>query len=346
MRRVLLLIGWLLFSVTFAAEEGEKKEETPPEAKEEKKPEAKFLTGEIVEYQLTTRMFKKAKNYFSEALAGKKMLKFYNLTESCTKRVKPQKDPEKLLDYDVTKYSTYLYVPPEYDGGKEWGLYVHLGEEKAGVPIEESWKEVLLKRKLIYASPNACDGYLPDLLRVAQALDTVATITFEYPINRARVIIGGENTGAKMAMMATWNYPKIFSGVICVNDMLLIRKTEYGELATGKLIANTADFTWEAEANYIGSSETKKLLKLAPPLALVAGGERENISLEKVLRGSCWLRRGGFNYEVFDNSEAKSPRTVLDDKWLDKVIGWLEKEQVDIPAPRYDIYNIRLTTKH
>jgi len=67
---------------------------------------------------------------------------------------------------------------------------------------------------MIYVSPSGAGDKQADMRRAALALDALATVRRQYPVDEARVFVGGINGGGAVSGIMVANYPQ-FRGAIC-----------------------------------------------------------------------------------------------------------------------------------
>lgn len=334
-----LLLSLIIVCITIcshaAAEEAKK-----PEKNEEKKmiPDVQVPVGEMPNYQLGVRMFNKPKDYVKKALGGKKFQEYYTFTKSCrVRRDTPSEPPEKAAKYDVRKKSALVYVPKAYDAAKGWGIYIHLGEDQKGqLPAE--WKPILDKYKLIYASPHDTPTVLSDIYRMAVLLDTLATLQKEYQIDENRVYIGGDGTGASVALIAAINYPTYFDGVIAQAGSMLLRKVVYQESMGAIGAVTRAELAWDNESPYLTSKYYPKIQKAGVRFVFYVAGRTDRVH-ERAVRGAYTFYQAGFRCRLFD--EPKGTLSIAPPDWLEKSILWLQGEKVESLPARFDQYKLR-----
>jgi len=209
----------------------EKKEAPKPDVKKEEK---KAAGKTMAEFQLTKRMFKSKKGYYRGAL-GDRLETFYKSCEKSGRRKeRPSTDPVDLLDYKAEDQSAVVFIPSEFDGSAGWGVYVHIGgDAKASLPPD--WDKVLVERKLLFASPHKAADVMPDMYRVALALDTLASLQAEYKLDKNRVFVGGAGSGGACAIVAALAYPDIIKGVICQKYGFILQRTPYSTSAETRI---------------------------------------------------------------------------------------------------------------
>ena len=116
--------------------------------------------------------------------------------------------------YDIAAERFSIVVPEAYDGSPDWGLLVWSNPGEGG-ELRAEWKELLAKKKLIWANAKNAGNRRAVGVRIGLALDAVENLRQRYKLERNRVYIGGVSGGAKVAEMAAMAYPDVFDGAIC-----------------------------------------------------------------------------------------------------------------------------------
>jgi dienelactone hydrolase len=115
------------------------------------------------------------------------------------------------LDYDLAKESVDILVPPSARDGSPQGLLVWLG---VSTP-DPRWAGALARRRLIFVTPNRCDGRSPWIKR-GLAIDAVHDLSKQYNIDPARVYLGGFSAGAHASAALITQFPDVFHGTLCL----------------------------------------------------------------------------------------------------------------------------------
>lgn len=333
-------------------EKPQKEEKTGVEAKDKlEKAPAEKIGVELREFQLTHRMFKKENDYFKGELGGR-FLKFCQSTErSANRKARPSADPLEVIKYKAEEQSAYVFIPSAYDGSAGWGLYLHIGNN-AVAAMPAGWDKVCADRKLLFASPHKAADLMPDIYRIALALDTLATLQAEQKIDKNRIYIGGSRTGAACAIIAALVYPDLFRGVLCHKYGFLLQRTPYGPSALGRITGGgresgekiEQDYAWDPEAPYVQPADYKKILKTRFFFSISGRHARLEYDLERMFRSIPWWDRLGVTYCVLDRADSLLPELSADDFSL--AIDWLDgKEIADLPPPRYALFDIALPPK-
>jgi len=345
----LLRIFALTAMLETAVQSGEVEEEAPRNEKDAKETPNENIGVVLDDFQLTRRMFNKEKDYFKGEL-GARFLKFCQSTErSSNRKARPSIDPVETIKYKAEEQSAHIFIPAAYDGSAGWGLYLHIGNEaKASMP--KGWDKVCAERKLLFASPHKAPDLMPDVYRVALALDTLATILAEQKIDKKRIYIGGTRTGAACAVIAALVYSELFRGVFCQKYGFLLQRTPYGPTAMGRntKASNTEEkmmqeYVWEPEAPYMQSADWKNL-KVRFFFYINGRQAMRDFDFERMFRSIPWWDRIGVMYCVLDRADSDLPVASADDFAL--AIDWLDgKEVEDLPQPRYYLFDIAIRSK-
>lgn len=117
------------------------------------------------------------------------------------------------LDYDVTGQTAHLYVPEDYEPNGEWGVFVYVYSGSVA-PLREAWKDVLNEQKMIYVAPHEVGNAQDSVLRMAWALDSLASVQAEYEVDPERFVIGGFSGGGAISVMMGTAWPDVFVGTI------------------------------------------------------------------------------------------------------------------------------------
>ncbi|MCX7935946.1 MAG: hypothetical protein N3A66_11890, partial [Planctomycetota bacterium] len=282
---------------------------------------------------------------------GSRFLKFCQSTErSANRKARPSSDPVEAIKYKAEEQAAYVFIPSAYDGSAGWGLYIHIGNDaKATMP--KGWDKVCAERKLIFASPHKAAELMPDIYRVALALDTLATLQAEMKIDKNRIYIGGSRTGAACAIIAVFVYPDLFRGVLCQKYGFILQRTPYGPSALGRTAAVSREggemeqeYAWDPEAPYMQPADYKKVLKTRFFFYINGRQTLRDYEFERMFRSIPWWDRLGVTYCVLDRADSVLPEASADDFAL--AIDWFDgKEIEDLPHPRYDLFDIVLKPK-
>lgn len=284
-----------------------------------------FVKGEIPEYRLTQRLFEKPAHYFHGGARGA-MERYYSSRDSIGGEMrKGGFKPEAPLDYDLAAEKVYVFVPDNYDGTTNWGLFVHISPGDAST-IPASWKAVMADRKLIYGCAWGCENGKPDLRRIGLALDTVASLSHDYVVNTNRVIVSGLSGGGLMAMESAMMYPEVFCGAIshAAQCMLPSRQDP------------SRHFNWMQDG------DIQRVAKASIRWAFPTGEKDKNY---KTILGNAQAWEDlKFDYRIFDIPGMDHANA--DGPWLDTIIRWIDGEDVPGAEPRFDENRIKFSGRN
>jgi hypothetical protein len=122
--------------------------------------------------------------------------------------------PEQLgVDYDLSKETFDVYVPPKPGDDGKYGLMpvIHF-EDGHGFP-PTAWLPLLDKYHLIWIGPANGSEERSSLERIGSTLDVTAAARKTWPIDDARIYLSINTTTKDVSGMGLL-YPDIFSGVI------------------------------------------------------------------------------------------------------------------------------------
>jgi predicted esterase len=117
----------------------------------------------------------------------------------------------ELLDYDLAKESVDVVVPPSVGKGPPHGLLVWMGVTQP----DSQWFGELARHRLIYVSPNRCDGRSRWVKR-GLAIDAVHNLRAMYDVDPARVYLAGFSAGAHQSASLVTQFPDVFRGAVCL----------------------------------------------------------------------------------------------------------------------------------
>lgn len=163
------------------------------------------ITGGFPEHVLTHRAYPKPKDYLSG-----------ELFESYLKRVQPQYTTDSLqgLNYKVEEQTAALFVPPNYDESKPFGVYVEVTASKRGHVPRGAEADVFAKHQLIYICPHGAGNNAILSYRMGLALDALATVKNAYLIDDKRCFVGGVSGGGISSTMICYLRPEHFQGAV------------------------------------------------------------------------------------------------------------------------------------
>jgi hypothetical protein len=104
-----------------------------------------------------------------------------------------------------------LYVPPGYEPGRPYGLFVWISAGPEG-RVPEQWTEVLDKHHLIAVGPNHVGNDRPVLWRTYLALEAVRHARRHFTIDDERVYVSGVSGGGRIASHAAVLGADTFTG--------------------------------------------------------------------------------------------------------------------------------------
>jgi hypothetical protein len=119
--------------------------------------------------------------------------------------------PEGTPDYDLSKETFQVYVPPGYDGKQPHGLFVWISGDESGL-LPPEWLTVLAEHKLIAVGADRSGNDRPTWIRLGLALDAVHNLSKKYPVDPHRVFVAGGNVGGRVASELAIAWPDVFEG--------------------------------------------------------------------------------------------------------------------------------------
>ncbi len=238
------------------------------------------LLGLRQEVPITERRWSKWQDYYFKSHFGKAMLDFFNTERSITDVVKrglfvSAEQAVRPPDYAP---SMTVYCPPTYDGKTKLGVYIHIQPTDSAMNPSEGYKRIMDEHRLVFASPNAAGNDQADMRRMALALDTLAQLRKDYPLDETRIYVGGLSGGGAESVFITLSYPDDFRGALDAvrgfdpfSDMCLP-------------FAKPADI--------------RKSAKYGQPLALITGAG--DMNYEYIKKDVPNLKKSGFTAKLFD----------------------------------------------
>jgi hypothetical protein len=118
-----------------------------------------------------------------------------------------------LGDYDSTKQTYELFVPPNYDAKKSYPVVLFISPSNAPGGWKE-WEPVCKKEGVIFASPHGAGNDCPGKKRVRIVLDVLDDLRRTYNTDPDRTYITGHSGGARMAGSIGFALPEYFGGVV------------------------------------------------------------------------------------------------------------------------------------
>ncbi|MBY0525076.1 MAG: hypothetical protein K2R98_16850 [Gemmataceae bacterium] len=118
-----------------------------------------------------------------------------------------------LGDYDSTKQTYEVFVPPNYDAKKSYPviLFISAGDGPGGW---KEWEAVCKKEGVIFASPHgAGNGTKPVQKRHRIILDVLDDLRRTYNIDPDRTYLSGHSGGARVAGQIAFALPEYVGGI-------------------------------------------------------------------------------------------------------------------------------------
>lgn len=115
-------------------------------------------------------------------------------------------------DYDLSKESFEVYVPPACAKGPPCGLLVWVNAGDSGRILVGGWKKVLDKRRIIWIGANKSGNERPVWCRMGLAIDAATSMARQCNIDPDRIYISGLSGGGRVASMVAVCFPDIFHG--------------------------------------------------------------------------------------------------------------------------------------
>jgi len=163
---------------------------------------------------ITRRYGMTTDDYFKGSL-GKKLFKYYDNARSIVD------DEDRALFQRCneavnwkTQESMVIYCPESWNGTDKLGVFINIPQDDQPVEPLPGYSDVMDGLKMIYVSLSSAGDKQADMRRAALALDALATVRKQYPVDETRLFIGGINGGGTVAGMMMAIYPE-FRGAIC-----------------------------------------------------------------------------------------------------------------------------------
>lgn len=117
-----------------------------------------------------------------------------------------------IREIDLPKETFQVYVPPDYEPGKQFGLLVWCSPMNSGWMASKDWVDVLDKHKLIWVGADRAgnERHVGDRTRLA--VEAAYNMMRQYDIDPTRVYVGGMSGGGRSASMAATAYGDLFAG--------------------------------------------------------------------------------------------------------------------------------------
>jgi dienelactone hydrolase len=118
-----------------------------------------------------------------------------------------------LGDYDSTKQSYELFVPPHYNPKQAYPVVLFLspGNEPGGW---KAWEPVCKKEGVIFAAPYGAGNGVPPKTRIRLALDVLDDVRRHYHTDPDRTYATGFSGGGRIAFALGFALPECFGGVL------------------------------------------------------------------------------------------------------------------------------------
>ncbi len=231
----------------------------------------KKMVGGFESFRLTNRAYDSADDY----LAG-------DLFQNYLKRT-PHDYRAKMaagLEYKIADQTAALYVPPNYDESKPFGVYVEVpAPDRLRVPFS-AHQLVYQKHELLYITPHGAGNSQVLSRRLGLALDALASVKAAYRVDPKRCYIGGTSGGGITSTMVCFLRPEHFQGAV--------------NIVRGALLE---PYTLEKDVQVLGASSYKAGTTYQP---FIPGLERKHITLSRRYQDKRWAFVAGekdFNYE-------------------------------------------------
>jgi hypothetical protein len=199
-----------------------------------------------------------------------------------------------LPDYDSTKQTYELYVPPRKPSKARLPLILYLSPGKdagSGKALERLCRS----RGFLYAAPHNAGNDCPGPRRVRIVLDVLDDVRRHFPVDADRTYIGGFSGGGRIACAVAFTLPEAFGGVlpICASGDLRTEswlRQRVVERLSVALVTGEKDFN-RGEVERLRSPYLKDVGVRAR--VWTAAGAGHQVPSEKVLGEALrWLEEG------------------------------------------------------
>ncbi len=180
-----------------------------------------------------------------------------------------------------------VYVPPLAEAGGRYGLFVWISPTPRGHVPEPAIRDVLDQRGVIWVGADRSGNERATADRLGLALDAAHAFMSAYPVDDARVWIGGYSGGGRLASALAVCYPEVFRGAL-----LYMGANLYRDFAD----AQQPGMRWTAAFRRPGR-DTLDLARRRSRLALVTGEFDFNRSQTRVL--SSAYKADGFEHVTY-----------------------------------------------
>lgn len=186
----------------------------PAQKEAQQASDAASLKGLREKVPISVRYAATVDGYFKGPF-GKKLFKLYN--EQCSivdvaKKGVFQKCSEA-VGWDTDETMT-VYCPKSWNGSAKLGVYVNISPGDGPLNPRSGYSDSMDALNMIYVSPSGTSNDKADMRRIALALDSLATVRKQYPIDEGSIFVGGHSGGGAISVVMGINYPE-FRGVIC-----------------------------------------------------------------------------------------------------------------------------------
>ena len=137
---------------------------------------------------------------------------------------------KQCFDYKVTKQSMSIYVPTNYNGKGEWGVFVE--NSHAERSLDNDLKLLLQKYRLIYVAPSVADPNAKLLTKLAVSMDALASVKKMYKVRSDRVFMGYNKKGTSISALIAAMHPTMVQGVL-MKDRVIFGKQSRNGKSTG-----------------------------------------------------------------------------------------------------------------
>ncbi|MBN2711268.1 MAG: hypothetical protein JXR97_02400 [Planctomycetes bacterium] len=282
--------------------------------------------GYFENYTLTKPYSKSYSKYLAGGSKGP-MSKFYAMCEQVTSLGKrPHAEIKDLLDYNVEKQSTILYIPDNYTDDETWGLLVLIDDIEADA-ISEEIKEACSKNKVICAWPKKTADLYSDLWRMAITLDTIETVKSNYKIDEKKVVLCGNRNGGGIAIITMMAHRKDFNGVIVTNGGILLKNSVYNRYNLFKKMKRKGyDVNelrpWPAQLGWVKGSDYKKLASEKKSIVFYCSAVPDK---EYFVRSAHQWANTGAPFMVIDDPKGAGQ---ISGEWLDKSLRFINDDEL------------------
>ena len=120
-----------------------------------------------------------------------------------------------LTNFDSTKQTYELFVPPKYNKRKAWPLILFISPGNNSSAFR-NWQQVCQREGVFFAGPHKVGNNTDMRQRVRIVLDVLDDLRRKYRIDPDRTYIGGFSGGGRVACAVGFSLTELFGGVIPV----------------------------------------------------------------------------------------------------------------------------------